>query len=151
MEIQQFLKIELRKFYREDFIDHDDFHRAVVLCVAWVVPAFGYVVGVNALSVVHSVDYLTKALEQGISPELWNVVGVLSFSLASFSIVFPRWISLARVARHVLQANFCIGSLMLGLLLGHAAVYASSGLISDWRSWFFLVCHLLFFLQLLWR
>ncbi|WP_344808966.1 hypothetical protein [Allohahella marinimesophila] len=94
--------------------------------VWWVLPAIAYVWCVALLSDYRSVEYLTRARDQGVGDLLWNVVGCFAFLMVSASILFvrqdavQRWT--AKAANRLLLVTVDIGLLSFGIMFGQAWV-----------------------------
>lgn len=102
----------------------------------WVVPSVAFVLAVSWLESFRSAEYLQAAIQQGIGPELWNVIGCFGFSLLGAALLLPRMQQLARAANFALTTAFGIGAMTYGLLIGKAIVAISAPTVQTWQAWF---------------
>jgi hypothetical protein len=101
----------------------------------WVVPSVAFVLAVSWLASFRSAEYLQAAIQQGIGPELWNVIGCFGFSLLGAALLLPRMQQLARAANFALTTAFGIGAMTYGLLIGKAIVAISAPTVQTWQAW----------------
>jgi hypothetical protein len=102
----------------------------------WVVPAAAFVLAVNRLESFRSAEYLQAAINQGIGPELWNVIGCFGFSLFGAALLWPQARVTRKAAHVVLTVAFGIGALTYGSLIGKAIVAISAPTVETWQAWF---------------
>jgi len=106
-----------------------------LLFLGWVILPALFVVVTRFLSRFREVQYYDSAIAEGVGPHLWNVIGVFAFMFFGVALVFPRTMWLAKFASHTLISVFCIGSLMIGILLGELLALYDTNYISEWRNW----------------
>lgn len=80
-------------------------------------------------------SYLCRAAEQGISPELWNVLGCLGVALLGLAALVPSCRMVAKMANKVLANTYSIGCLSLGLVTGKASQSLTEANVIAWRDW----------------
>ncbi len=107
---------QFNHFSKSDFFLKRQFLNGLIIFCTWAIPSFMFV---SWSSNYHpEVEFYRNAINEGIGPNLWNVIG--SFGLFSFglTITFPNFSWLADIAWKVLSSTYAIGSLSFGLLLG---------------------------------
>ena len=124
-----------------DFRPSIGFSEYFSLSAAWLLPSFFAVIFIHWFSRHHSTQYFETAVSQGISPQLWNVIGAIGFlffgsAVASLRI---RAISnlLAKISSPVLRVAFEMGLLGFGLMLGKLYVAFDNAQLESWDSWFY--------------
>lgn len=137
MNIKDYVNGQLRRLSWSDLFDREDFVTSLLICMGWSLSGCAYWVVVNHLPHVGNTPYLLSAAQEGMSAILWNVMAVIGFMASAIALLFPRWDSVAGVARHVLMTTFGMGALMLGLLLAQAVAQDSGSALVGWRSWMF--------------
>lgn len=135
--VRQYLDRQFNMFSTSDFFSRKELMGALLTYFYWVVPGFLFVITVEWLARFRSTAYLKKAIEQGVSPELWNVIGCFGAVLFGLSLLLPKWRFAAKAAKQVLANTFAIGSLSFGLILGQIFVELGSTNLAIWKWWFF--------------
>lgn len=125
----ELLSQQFNHFERGAVIPGDNFKEALSIFLAWALPAFLFVLSVDAFF--PEVNFYQAAISEGVGPNLWNAIG--SFGLFSFgiSVMFPKSHTCALVARHILVNTYAIGCLTFGLLVGQWCVLPST----EWFAW----------------
>lgn len=162
-KIKNNLRKDFLAFEVHDFIlQKNDWTNYALGLAYWIVPAVASVIVVDWLSKFRSVAYLNKALGQGVSPELWNTIGIVGMFLFGLSIITSKTNALhkrvTKAAHGVLLVAFDVGLLIFGILLGQFIVLFNdeSTRLQAWQAWFlgisipFLMVLLLFLNTSLW-
>ena len=130
----QLLKSETEKFEVEDFSVKGKTSKAINIFFGWFLSSSIYVFVITWLSSFKSVDYLSTAIEEGIGPTLWNVMGSIGIMLFLLSIMLYPLKAFAKAAEVTLENTFAVGSLMFGLLLGQL-ISTSTDMITNLETW----------------
>ena len=128
-------------FRKENFIPITGWGEYLKISAWWVTPAIIYVLAVDLLKNFRSVEYLETAMNQGISPELWNIFGVFGLALFGLSMVTVKIPTIHRAlaisASKLLLITFEIGLLAFGIMTGKLISAFSEAEFSIWQAWFF--------------
>ncbi|WP_146150839.1 hypothetical protein [Photobacterium indicum] len=107
----------------------------------WIVPTVVAVALVEVLGRKFSVTYLQKAIGQGVSPELWNTLGVIALISMGVSILLSRFDAIhsfsAKIANKLLLVSFEVGLLGLGVIIGQTIFGFEKSQFLNWQVWFF--------------
>ncbi|WP_300491811.1 hypothetical protein [Methylobacter sp.] len=85
-----YLREQFLKFNLSDFSPKPELGKAVVIFLAWALPAVIAVTFTRWRSRFTSVEYFDTAISEGIGPHLWNVFGSIGVILFSLFILAPR-------------------------------------------------------------
>jgi hypothetical protein len=106
----------------------------------WSGSTFFGVLVIDWLGKFRATEYLNKAITQGVSPELWNVIGAVGLFFLGLSIVtvktdFPhRWLS--KASSRILLIASEIGLFAFGISLGQLLGAFSKAQLLAWQAWF---------------
>jgi hypothetical protein len=124
-------------FEQTNFSPRSGMKDAMTIFLWWFMSAFIFVFIVQWLSKYRSVKYLSQAINDGIGPNLWNVIGIFGFSLFGAALLFPNQQYVSFAANRVLTNVYAVGSLMFGLLLGQLVSGMSESSLTTWQTWLF--------------
>lgn len=126
-----------------DFRPSSGFREYIRSSLYWIIPSFLGVLIIYCLSQYRSTYYLNKALDEGISPQLWNVIGSIGFLFFGLSILclpFNRFFyALSRIATKLLLITFEMGLLTFGIILGKMTIAFNITPLQTWQAWFFTI------------
>ncbi|TLM75243.1 hypothetical protein ACONUD_18940 [Microbulbifer harenosus] len=137
------LKIEraVSVFHKDDFLPSGGWRDYWIISLWWMLPAAAYVFVVEWFRGFRAVDYFDTAMSQGVSPELWNVIGVFGFTSLGFGIFTVNFPCLhtvfIRSANKLLLIAFDIGLLSFGIILSKVILAFGDAEITSWKTWFF--------------
>ncbi len=127
-------------FEKADFKPSTGWRECFVTSSWWIGPTFFSVLVVDWLRKFRTTEYLNKALTQGVSPELWNVIGTMGLFLLGLSIVTAKTDflhrCLSKASSRVLLITFEIGLFALGIMLGQLLRTFSKAQLPAWQAWF---------------
>ena len=114
----------MKKFLQKQFISLSEFDfflaekraEGIRIFLLWVIPSLILFYLIEKYFP-HSVR-LHKAIQEGIGPNLWNVIGAFGLFSFGLSIIFPHSKWILKSAKNILENTFAIGCLSIGLLIG---------------------------------
>lgn len=129
------------------------FSEFLVSLVAWALPSVFAVLLIHKIGQHHPTRYFDTAINQGISPQLWNVVGAIGLLFFGCCIVLIRIQGLfrlsAKLAGPVLRVASDMGLFGIGLMLGKLFIAFDSTPLLLWQMVFLGIAFgWLFFLML---
>ena len=112
--MREFLARQFRHFESGDFWSTQSFIEAKITFLCWAIPAVLFVMLVE-YQIIEGGTY-TKAITEGIGPNLWNIIGIPGLFLFGLSLVFISSERIVSSARRVLSNVYGIGCLSWSLL-----------------------------------
>ena len=84
-------------------------------------------------------SYFTEAINQGIGPVLWNVMGVIGILVGALSFMMPRVKYFSKMSQQILINTYAVGSFSFGLLAGRAVTEHSHSkeLLNTWATYLY--------------
>jgi len=111
------------------------------ISTCWIVPSFIGTLILSWAAKYKSSDYLTLAIDQGTSPQLWNIVGAFGLALFGLSVAtlkFERVSKyLSKLCSPVLIVSFEIGLLGLGVIFAKLFIAFDKAQLDVWQTWFY--------------
>jgi hypothetical protein len=133
--MKEYLQQQLNIFEKSDVAPNEHWNHALIVFSAWFFSSFLFVLWANAYY--PDAKMYHSAINEGIGPNLWNVIG--SFGIFSFgaAIVFcnSKWAPL--VAEKILSNTFAIGCLTLGLLTAQWLTLIKNSEMIWWKTGLF--------------
>lgn len=117
-QLRAYLQLELTGLDRETLWASFNLKEALKVLFWWFVPAYLVVIVTFLHKGILPKVYLQAAIDEGIGPHLWNVMGVFGMMLMGLSVLYPRIRLLSHSAYHVLVNTHSVGCLSLGLIAG---------------------------------
>ena len=119
----------------------------------WILPTVIFVYSFykfENISIIINSKYIKHALNEAISPFLWNFLGVIVFFTAGLSISalsISRKISIffSKIAHKVLSITYEMGFLIFGIMVGKLIFNFKLATMPIWEKWFYGVSFLLLF------
>lgn len=130
-----FLRSQLSIFTSSDFSPRPAISNAATVFFGWAIPAFVGVMFARWLGHHRSVEYLNKAISEGIGPHLWNVVGAIGIVLFGLFLILPTQQRIATAANNALKNTYAIGCLTFGVLFGQWLYAFHTTTFEGWQAW----------------
>jgi hypothetical protein len=109
--------------------------------IFWFLPAFISFIVFQHYKSSGYFNYILKALNQGISVYLWNLMAGIGCIFFGIGILFPKnktKLKLLKNSRNILLNTFKMGLLALGVLMGEALLFQGHfRFYTSWQKWFF--------------
>lgn len=133
--IRLYLKDQLSVFNKESMWSPIILKEGAKIVGWWAIPAFLSVWIVAHYRQHLPASYLECAINEGIGPHLWNVIGTLGLIFVGIALVFPESRFIAQSAHQILINTYAIGGLSFGLIFGQLTTSIASANIEKWKIW----------------
>ena len=133
--MKTFLIEQFKHFEIMDVLPGKQIKEAIVVFLAWAVPAFLFVLWASVFY--PEVKFYKDAITEGIGPNLWNAIGSFGFFSVGVAIIFSKYFYPSVIAERILSNTYAIGSLSFGLLLGQWSFLLTHNDLIWWKVGFF--------------
>jgi hypothetical protein len=133
--LKSYLREQLKSFDRTALWSPTIIKEGGTIVFWWASPAFALALIAAKCQKHLPSAYLKAAIEEGIGPHLWNLIGTIGLIFVGLAFLFPRARFIARSAYQVLINTYAIGGLTLGLALGQFAAAVTVSRMAVWRTW----------------
>ncbi|WP_444927710.1 hypothetical protein ACJJI4_08310 [Microbulbifer sp. TRSA002] len=133
--MRDYIVQKFHHFEESDFVPGDSIRGAIIIFLAWTVPAFLFVLWANRYY--PEVEFYQAAINEAIGPNLWNAIGAFGFLSFSVAAMFPQFSTPSLVSRQILINTYAIGCLTFGILLGQWFTFLSTDDLVWWQRGLF--------------
>ena len=117
--------------------------------IYWILPTTIFVYVFYKIPIINR-EYIEHALNEAISPFLWNVLGVIGIFTAGMSILslcisYKISAIFSKIAHKILSMTYEMGFLIIGILVGKSILNFKPITLPMWEKWFYGVSLLLLF------
>lgn len=145
-KLQEYIISQLKPIRYGFSLEREELLEGITVFLYWSIPSFFFALLQKIEIRNFPALYIKSAVEEGISPHIWNIFGSIGFVFLGLTIIAPKFKFFRISAAQIFLNTYAMGALSIGLMIGNLSILFESSKIEFWNGIFLKI---LFFLLLI--